>query len=150
MRTPDMGSSTFSPVVAFEDGLCPLKRSNTLPDGRWEKRQGALGDVGGPPNGQNWSRFINGTSLTAMNRCGGELPDSPVVRGDSEATLVSSPSQSDPTSQIRYEARSSEADGDATTVGAGEAAERVEQWTPNMEEILAKLRTFGSGSPIGR
>ena len=149
MRTPDMGSSMFSPVVAFEDGSCPLKRSNTLPDGRWEKRQGALGEVGGPPNDQNWSRFINRTSLTAMNRRGGGLPDSPVVTRGSEATLVSSPSQSDPTSRIQYEAGSSEAGG-ATTLGAGECVERMEQWTPNMEEILAKLRTFGSGSPIGR
>ena len=150
MRTPDMGSSMFSPVDAFEDGSCPLKRSHTLPDGRWEKRQGALGEVGGPPNSQNWSRFINGTSLTAMNRRGGELPDSPVVRGGSEATLVSSPSQSDPASRIQNEAGSGEAGEDAATLGTGEGVERMEQWTPNMEEILAKLRTFGGGSPIGR
>jgi len=140
----------FSPVVAFEDGSSPLKRSYTLPDGRWEKRQGALGEVGGPPNGQNWSRFINGTSLTAMNRRGGELPDSPVVTGGSEATLVSSPSQSDLTSRIQSEAGPGDVDGDATTLCPGEGAKRMEQWTPNMEEILAKLRTFGSGSPIGR
>ena len=151
MRTPDIGSSMFSPVVTFEDGSCPLKRSHTLPDGRWEKRQGTL-EAGGPPNGQNWSRFIDGTSLTATNRRG-EFPDSPVVREDSGATLVSSLSQSDPTSRILHEARSSEANPDATALGTGEGVrdyERMEQWTPNMEEILAKLRTFGSGSPIGR
>ena len=147
MQTPDMGSSMFSPVVAFEDDSRLLKRSYTLPDGRWEKRQGALGDVGGPHNSQNWSRPTNGTSLTLSNRRGGVLPDSPVVREGSEVTLVSSPSQ------IPYETRSNEASRDATTLGTGEGAqndEKVEQWTPNMEEILAKLRTFGSGSPIGR
>jgi len=86
-----------------------------------------------------------------MNRRGGELPDSPVVREGSEATLVASPSQSDSTSRIQNEAGRSEAGGDATTLlGTGEGVERMEQWTPNMEEILAKLRTFGSGSPIGR
>ena len=148
MRTPDVGSSMFSPVAAFEDGSCPLKRSNTLPDGRCEKRQGALGEAGRLPNGQNWNLFINGTG-----RRGGELPDSPVVREGSEVTLVSSPSQSDPTSRIPYETRSGEAGQDGTTLGTGEGVrdyEMMEQWTPNMEEILAKLRTFGSGSPIGR
>ena len=151
-HTPDLGSSMFSPVVAFESGPRLLKRSNTLPDSHldWVKWWGTR-EVDGKRNSQDWNRFINGTSLIPMDRRGGELPDSPVVRQGSETTLVSSPS--DPASRIIREARSSEADQDVTMLGTGEGApdyERMKQWTPNMEEILAKLRTFESGSPVRR
>jgi hypothetical protein len=149
--TPDLGSSTFSPVVTFESGL---KRSNTLPGDHldWAKRQGTLGKADGKRD-QDWNRFINGAGLISMDRHGGELPDSPVVRVGSEATLVSSPSPSDSMSRITRETRSGETDREPRMLGTGEIApdyERMRQWTPNMEEILARLRTFESGSPIGR
>lgn len=151
-RTPDLGSSMFSPVVTFENGPCTLKRSNTLPDGHldWVRRQGTR-EADGKRNSHDWSQFINGTGRMPVDRRGGELPDSPLVREGSEATLVSSPS--DPTPRIIHEARSGEVDRGATMLGTGEGApdyERMKQWTPNMEEILAKLRTFGGGSPTGR
>ena len=72
------------------------------------------------------------------------------MREGSEATLVSSPS--DQAVRTTYETKSSSEDRDATMLGAGEDVpdyERMKQWTPNMQEILAKLRTFG-GSPPGR
>lgn len=152
MRTPDLESWRFSPVVTFENGTRALKRSNTLPDGHWGQRQGALGEADGTRNSQNWSRFINGTSPTATDRRGGEPADSPVVREGSEATLVSSPSPSDSALRIVREARSDEV-GRGGMMEAGEDVpdhKRMEQWTPNMEEILARLRTFEGGSPIGR
>jgi len=146
-HTPDLGSSMCSPVVTFESGSCSLKRSNTLPDGHmdWAKQHWTLGEADGKRNSNDWSRFINGASLRPMDRCGEELPDSPVVREGSEATLVASPSLSDTTSRITHETRS----GDAGQEGVQDC-ERMKQWTPDMQEILAKLRTFGSGSPIGR
>jgi hypothetical protein len=139
----------FSPVVTFENGLRPLKRFNTLSDDH------TAGEADGKRNSQTWGRFTNGTSLIHMERRGGELPDSPVVREGSEATLVSSPSPSDPASRITQEARSGGADRDASMLGTGEGVPcygrtKEWEWTPNMEEILAKLRTFESGSPIGR
>lgn len=150
-RTPELGSSMFSPVVAFENRSLSLKRSNTLPDGHldWVRRQGTR-EADGKRISHDWSQFISGVGLVPMDRRGGELPDSPVVREGSEATLVSSPS--DPTSRGTHEARSG-ADRDAAMLDAGEGApdyERMKQWTPNMEEILAKLRTFECGSPIGK
>jgi hypothetical protein len=152
MRTPELESSTFSPVVRFESGSRALKRSNTLPDSHWGTGQGTLGEADGTRNSQNWNRFISGTSLTATNRRGREPADSPVVREGSEATLVSSPSPSDSASRIAHEARSDEAGRDGTMEGGESVSDckRMEQWTPNMEEILARLRTFEGGSPIGR
>jgi len=146
-HTPDLGSSMCSPVATFESGSCALKRSNTLPDGHldWAKRHWALGEADGKRNSKDWSQFINRTSLRFMDGRGGELPDSPVVREGSEATLVSSPSTSDLASRVTHEARS----GDAGREGVPDC-ERMKQWTPDMQEILAKLRTFGSGSPVGR
>lgn len=82
-----------------------------------------------------------------------ELPDSPVVREGSEATLVSSPSPSDIHPRITDEAGSGDRDQEAVLLGNREVApdyERTKQWTPNMQEILAKLRTFESASPTGR
>ena len=154
-RTPDMGSSTFSPVVTFEHGSRSLKRSNTLPDGHldWTRRQGTQGEADGKRNSKGWSQFVNRTGLTPVDRRGGELSDSPLLREGSEATLVSSPSPSDLMSRITHEARSGDRGRDAAVLGAGENVpddERMKQWTPNMREILAKLRTFESGSPIGR
>jgi len=150
-HTPDFGSSMFSPVVTFENGSRSLKRSNTLPDGHldWAKQRGSSGEADGKRNSQDWSRFIKETSLGSTNRCEGEPAGSPVVREDSESTLVSSPSPSDLVSRITHEARS----GDVNHLGAGEDVpdhERMKQWTPNMQEILAKLRTFESRSPNGR
>ena len=153
VHTPDLGSSMFAPAVAFENDSRPLKRSNTLPDGHldWAKRQGVPGEVDGRWNSKDWSRFINRTSLTSMDRRG-ELPDSPVVREGSEATLVSSSSPSDLVSRTTHETTSGEGGRDAMMLGTREDApdyERMKQWTPNMQEILAKLRTFEGGSPIG-
>ena len=74
-----------------------------------------------------------------MDRRGEELPDSPVVREGSEATLVASPSDLDP--GIIHEARLGEANRGVPD------DEGMKQWTPNMQEILAKLRTFESASP---
>lgn len=150
-RTPELESSIFSPVVTFENGLCPLKRSNTLADGYLDRarRQGVLDDDG-QRNNSDWGRFINGTSLGRMDRRERELPDSPVVREGSEATLVSSPSPSDLLPRIIHEARPGDTDENVTMPGNGDDYERMKQWTPNMQEILAKLRTFESGSPSGR
>ena len=154
-QTPDLGSSVFSPAVTFESGSRSLKRSYTLPDGHldWEKRQGALGETDRKGNNKEWSRFITGTSLKRIDRRGSELPGSPFMREGSEATLVSSPSPSDLTTRTTHEARSGDADRHATTLGVGAVGpdyERAKQWTPSMQEILAKLRTFESGSPTGR
>lgn len=154
-HTPDMGSPMFSPVVMFEGGSRSLKRSNTLPDGRLNRarRQGTPGEADGKRNSKDWSRFIGRAGLRFVDRCGGELPDSPIVREGSEATLVSSPSPSDLTSRITCEARSSDANRGAMMLRPGEDVpdyERMKQWTPNMQEILAKLRTFESASPIGK
>lgn len=139
-RTPELGSSTFSPAIEFESGSCPLRRSNTLPDGHLDRarRQGMF-DADGRRNSKNWGQSINGSSLRLMGGCGEELPDSPVVRGSSEATLVASPSDLDP--GIMHEPRSNEANRGVPDY------ERMKQWTPNMQEILAKLRTFESASP---
>lgn len=139
-HTPELGSSMFSPVIAFGSGSCPLKRSNTLPDGHLDRarRQGML-DADGRRNSKNWGQSINGSGLGRMDRRGEELPDSPVVREGSEATLVASPSDLDP--GITHEARSGEANRGV------QDHERMKQWTPNMQEILAKLRTFESVSP---
>lgn len=153
-RTPDLGSSMFSPIMMFENGPCPLRRSNTLPDGHMDraKRQGMLGaDV--RRESRDWSRFIGGAGLGRMDARGGDLPDSPILREGSEATLVSSPSRSNLASRITHEARSGDGDRDSTMLGTGEVVpddERMKQWTPNMQEILAKLRTFESGSPSGQ
>lgn len=155
--TPDLESSIFSPVVTFENGSCSLKRSNTLADGYLDRarRQGEL-NVDGHQNNKDWSRFTNGTGLRRMDRRERELPDSPVVREGSEATLVSSPSPSDllPRMSMVHEARSGDSDQDVVMMlGDREVApdyERMKQWTPNMQEILAKLRTFESRSPTGR
>ena len=90
-------------------------------------------------------------SLRRIDRRGEELPDSPLVKEGSEATLVSSPSPSDHVIRMTEEVRSGYVGGGATTVGPGEDLldyERRKQWTPNMQEILAKLRTFESGSPV--
>lgn len=90
-------------------------------------------------------------SLRRIDRRGDELPDSPVVRVDSEATLVSSPLPSDHATRTTEEVRSGYAGGGATMVGPGEDLpdyEGKKQWTPNMQEILAKLRTFESASPV--
>lgn len=154
MRTPDLEPSVFSPVITFDNGSCPLKRSNTLADGYLDRvrRQGEL-NTDGQSNSKYWSRFINVTSLRRMDRRERELPDSPVVREGSEATLVSSPSPSDLLPRMIHEARSGATDRDATMLGSRKASsdcERVKQWTPNMQEILAKLRTFESGSPTER
>jgi hypothetical protein len=153
-HTPDLGSSMFSPVVTFGNGSSPLKRSNTMPDGHldWGKRQGTL-ETRGRRDSNDWNQFINGADLRQMDRRGGELPNSPVVREGSEATLVSSPSPSDLAPRITHEARSGNWDRDPGMLGTGEVVpddERMKQWTPNMQEILAKLRTFESGSPSGR
>jgi hypothetical protein len=154
-QTPDLGSSVFSPVVTFESGSRLLKRSNTLPDGHmdWEKRQGALGEADGKRNNRDWSRLVNGTSFRRIDWRGSELANSPVMREGSEATLVSSPSPSDLAARTIHEAGAGDSGRDATMLEAGEQArdyERMRQWTPNMQEILAKLRTFESGSPTGR
>lgn len=148
-QTPELGSSVFSPVVMFGSGSRSLKRSNTLPDGHmdWETRQGAPGEADGKLSNKDWSRFTNGTNLRRIDRRGSELAD---MREGSEATLVSSPS--DQAVRTTYETKSSSEDRDATMLGAGEDVpdyEGMKQWTPNMQEILAKLRTFG-GSPPGR
>lgn len=154
MRTPDLEPSMFSPAITFENGSCPLKRSNTLADGYLDqvRRQGELnGD--GQWNSKDWNQFINGAGFRRMDRREGELPDSPVVREGSEATLVSSPSPSDLLPRITHEVGSGGTNQDATMLGNKEVApdyERMRQWTPNMQEILAKLRTFDSGSPTGR
>lgn len=151
--TPDFGSPMFSPVVTFERGSRPLKRSNTLPDGHLDRAKQRGPEADGTRNSRDWSRFIDETSFRPMDRCGGELPDSPVVREGSESTLVSSPSPSDLRSRIVHEAGPGDANRDATMLGAGEDVpddERMKQWTPNMQEILAKLRTFESRSPNGR
>jgi hypothetical protein len=148
-RTPDLGSSMFPPVIAFENGSCPLKRSNTLPDGHLDRtrRHGAL-DGDGKRNSRDWSQFINGVSMRRVDRRGAELPDSPVVREGSEATLVSSPSDILP--QIVHGPRWGDTNRGVAMLGDGKVAledERMKQWTPNMQEILAKLRTFESTTP---
>jgi hypothetical protein len=153
-RTPALESPMFSPAITFENGSCPLKRSNTLADGYIDRvrRQGELNNDR-QRNNEDWSQFINGTGLRRMDRRDGELPDSPVVREGSEATLVSSPSSSDLLPRMTHEARSSDGDQDARMLGNREPVsdyERMKQWTPNMQEILAKLRTFESGSPTER
>lgn len=144
----------FSPAATFENGSSSLKRSNTLPDGYLDraKRQGKLGEAGGKRDSKDWSRFINRISLRQIDRRG-ELSDSPVVREGSEATLVSSSLASDLAARMAHEERSGDVGRTATMMGTGKNApdyETMEQWTPNMQEILAKLRTFESGSPIGR
>ena len=151
-QTPDLGSSVFSPAVTFGSYSRSLKRSNTLPDGQldWEKRQVAPGEADGRRNNRDWSRSINGTSLRRIDRRGSELPDSPVMREGSEATLVSPSPPSDLAAQTPHEAGLGDTDRGATMLEAGgdvEDYERLRQWTPNMREILAKLRTFESGSP---
>ena len=153
-RTPELESPMFSPVVTFENGSCPLKRSNTLADGYLDRvRRRVELNTDGQGSGKDWSQFINGTSLRRMDRREVELPDSPVVREGSEATLVSSPSPSDLLPRMIHEAGSGDRDQEARMLGNREAGledERMKQWTPNMQEILAKLRTFESGSPSGR
>lgn len=148
-RTPDLESPMFSPVNTFENGSCPLRRSNTLPDGHLDRtrRQGAL-DSAGRRNSKDWNQFISGASLRRMDRRGAELPDSPVVREGSEATLVSS--LSDVVLEITHEPRPCSTNRGVAMVANGKIApgdERMKQWTPNMQEILAKLRTFESTSP---
>lgn len=150
-RTPDLESPMFSPVITFDNGSCQLKRSNTLADGYLDRvrRQGEFG-ADGQLNSRGWSQFIG---LRRMDRRYGELPDSPVVREGSEATLVASPSSSDLLPRMTHEARSGDADQEDGVQGSGEVAldyERMKQWTPNMQEILEKLRTFESGSPARR
>lgn len=154
-QTPDLGSSVFSPAVTFGSYSRSLKRSNTLPDGHldWEKRPGAPGEADGKRNNRDWSRSINGTSLRQIDRRGSELPDSPVMREGSEATLVSPSSTSDPAARTSHEARLGDGDREGAMLGAGGDVgdyERLRQWTPNMREILAKLKTFESGSPAER
>jgi len=150
-QSPDLGSSVFCPVVTFESSSRSLKRSNTLPDSHLdlEKRQGVLGEADGKRN-KDWSRFINGTSLRRIDRRrGSELPDSLVMREGSETTLVSSPSPSDLAARTAHGGGPGDADRNAAMLEAGED-ERMKQWTPSMQEILAKLRMFESGSPTGR
>ena len=136
-RTPDPESPMFSPVITFESGSCPLKRSNTLADGYLDRvrRQGEFG-TDGRLNNKDWSQFINGTSLRRMDRRDEELPDSPVVREGSEATLVASPSSSDLLPRMTHEGRSGDTDQEARMLGSREITvdyERMKQWTPNMQ-----------------
>lgn len=93
--------------------------------------------------------MINRTSLRRIDRRGSELPDSLVMREGSEATLVSSPSPSDLAARTTHEGGPGDADRNAAMLEVGED-ERMKQWTPSMQEILAKLRMFESGSPTGR